>query len=93
MVLTKEQWDHLLPYFEIPEGLLVAQAQVIRLSTTLAPERKDYLERTLLSKPPAWRVCSVKFQNDGMLLPFGSSRQEFESPNPYVCNDKGATCV
>ena len=82
LVLTKEQWDHLLPYFEIPDGLSVAQAQVIRLSTTLAPERKDYLERTLLSKPPAWRVCSVKFRNDGMLLPFGSSRQEFDSPNP-----------
>ena len=82
LILTKEQWNHLLPYFEIPDGLSAAQAQVIRLSTTLAPERKDYLERALLSQPPAWRVCTMKFRKDGILLPFGSFRQDHDSPNP-----------
>ena len=82
LVLTKEQWNHLLLYFEVPEGLSAAQAQLIRASTTLAPERKDYLERALLQQPPTWRVCTMKFRKDGILLPFGSSRQEFESPNP-----------
>ena len=82
LVLTKEHWDHLLPYFEVPDGLSAAQAQVIRAATTLAPERKDYLERALLTQPPAWRVCTMKFRKDGLLLPFGSSRQEFDTPNP-----------
>ena len=82
LILTKEQWGYLLPYFEVPDGLSAAQAQAIRLSTTLAPERKDYLERALLTQPPAWRVCTMKFRKDGVLLPFGSSRQEFDSPNP-----------
>ena len=82
LVLTKEQWDHLLPYFEVPDGLSAAQAQIIRALTTLAPERKDYLERALLTQPPAWRVCTMKFRKDGVLLPFGSSRQELDSPNP-----------
>ena len=82
LVLTKEQWNHLLLYFEVPNGLSAAHAQVIRTSTTLAPERKDYFERALLTKPPVWRVCTMKFRKDGILLPFGSSRQEFDIPNP-----------
>jgi hypothetical protein len=82
LVLTKEQWDHLLLYFEVPDGLSAAQAQVIRASTTLALERKDYFERALLTQPPAWRVCTMKFRKDGILLPFGSSRQELDTPNP-----------
>ena len=82
LVLTKEQWDHLPPYFEVPDGLSAPQAQVIRASTTMAPERKDYLERALLTQPPTWRVCTMKFRKDGILLPFGSSRQELDSPNP-----------
>ena len=82
LVLTKEQWDYLPLYFEIPNGLSAAHAQLIRASTTLAPERKDYLERALFSQPPAWRVCTMKFRKDGILLPFGSSRQEFDTPNP-----------
>lgn len=78
----KEQWDRLLSYFEVPDGLLMAQAQVIRTSTTLAAERKDYLDRALYTQPLAWRVCTMKFRKDGILLPFGTSRGEFDTPNP-----------
>ncbi len=82
LVLTKEQWAHLLLYFEVLDGLSAAQAQVIRASTTLAPERKDYLERALLTQPPVWCICTMKFRKDGILLPFGSSRRELDTPNP-----------
>ena len=85
LVLTKAQWDHLLLYFVVPDGLSAAQAQVIRASITLAPERKDFLERAQCTQPPAWRVCMMRFRKDGILLPFGSSRQELDTPNPYVC--------
>lgn len=82
LVLTKEQWDSLLLYFEVPDGLSAAQAQAIRALTTLAPERKDYVDRALFTQPPAQRVCTMKFRKDGILLPFGSSRKEFDTPNP-----------
>ena len=82
LVLTKEQWDRLPSYFEVPDGLSMAQAQAIRASMTLAPERKDYLDRALLTQPPTWRVSAVKFRKDGILLPFGSSRKELDTPNP-----------
>lgn len=82
IVLTKEQWDHLSLYVEVPDGLSMAQAQAVRGSTTLAPERKDYGDRALLCMPPAWRTCVVKFRKDGILLPFGSSRRDFDTPNP-----------
>lgn len=84
LVLTKEQWNHLPSYFEIPDGLSMAQAQAIRASTTMAPERKDYLDRALLNQPPAWRICVMKFRKDGILLPFGSSCKEFDTPIPLV---------
>ena len=82
LVLMKEQWDRLPSYFEVPNGLSMAQAQDIRASTTLAAKRKDYVDRALLLKPPTWRVCAMKFRKDGILLPFGSSRKEFDTPNP-----------
>ncbi len=82
LVLTKQEWDRLPSYFEVPNGLSMAQAQAIRVSTTLAPERKDFLDRALLNQPPAWRACTVKFRKDGILLPFGSTRKELDTPNP-----------
>ncbi|KAL9129400.1 MAG: hypothetical protein Q9217_002131 [Psora testacea] len=84
LILTKEQWDRLPSYFEVPDGLSMSQAQAIRASTTLAPERKDYLDRALLTQPPTWRVCAMKFRKDGILLPFGSSRKELDTPNPTL---------
>lgn len=82
LILQKEKWGHLLSYFQVPDGLSMAQAQDVRISTTLAPERKDYLDRALYTQPPAWRVCTMKFRKDGILLPFGLPRSEFNTPNP-----------
>ena len=85
VVLQKSQWESLLSYFEVPDGLSTTQAQNIRTSTTLAPERRDYVDRALYLQSPSWRVSMMKFRNDGILLPFGASRKEFDTPNPYVC--------
>ena len=82
LVLTKEQWKSLPAYLIVPDGLSALQAQAIRTSTTLASERKDYVERELFVQPPVWRVCKMKFRKDGILLPFGSSRKGFDTPNP-----------
>jgi hypothetical protein len=82
LVLRKEQWFRLQQLFKVPDGLSAALAQKIRKSVTLAPERRDYLDRALYTQVPAWRVCTMKFREDGILLPFGSSRREFDTPNP-----------
>jgi len=82
LVLQKEQWDRLLSYFQVPDGLSLIQAQNVRILTTLAPERRDYVDRALYNLPPSSRVCMMKFRMDGILLPFGSSRNEFDTPNP-----------
>jgi hypothetical protein len=82
VVLQKRLWARLPAYLQVPDGLSANQAQSIMRSTTLAPERTDYLERALYSRPPSSRVCTVKFREDGLLLPFGSHRDEFDTPNP-----------
>ncbi|KAL1982084.1 hypothetical protein VTN96DRAFT_1797 [Rasamsonia emersonii] len=82
LVLRKEQWDQLPAYLDVPAGLSTDQAQRVRRSTTLAPHREDYRHRDLYNKPPEWRVCIMKFREDGILLPFGACRREFCTPNP-----------
>ena len=82
LVLQKAMWDRLSSYFRVPDGRSVAQAQNVMVSTTLAPERKDYLHHALYKRLPPWRVCIMKFHKDGILLPFGSSRSEFDMHNP-----------
>jgi hypothetical protein len=63
-------------------NLKMEQANEIRLHTVMAPHRKDYLERALHRLPPAWRVAALKFREDGILLPFGASRDAYTVPNP-----------
>ncbi|KAL2009206.1 hypothetical protein VTN00DRAFT_7400 [Thermoascus crustaceus] len=89
LVLTKEQWCRLRQFLKVPEGLSVGEAQRIRKSTVLAPHRKDYLERTFYQKKPGWRVCAMKFREYGILLPFGASQKNFDTPNPKTLNTFG----
>ncbi|TVY40387.1 hypothetical protein LSUB1_G002857 [Lachnellula subtilissima] len=89
LVLKKSEWCLLPSYFQVPSSLSATKAQEIRISTTLAPSRKDYVDRALYSRPPAWRVCMMKFRQNGILLPFGLPRDEFNTPNPtfYQADD------
>lgn len=82
VVLTKQQWHHLLEYFLVPSALSSTKANEIRRATTLAPHRVDHQDRNWCAQPPAWRVAKHKFRKDGILLPFGNSRKNFTVPNP-----------
>ncbi len=82
LVLKKHQWDELKDYFNVPPGLTQEDAQAIRRRVMLAPERVDYLHRALCNQPPAIRVATVTFREDGILLPHGASRGTFDTPNP-----------
>ena len=82
MVLTKSQWLTLREHTKVPSGLDAGKAKDIRDATTSAPERIDYVERHLFAQKPATRLCMHKFREDGLLLPFGHPRDEFNTPNP-----------
>lgn len=82
LVLTKSSWGKLLPYTVVPYGLTAERANQIRRAVTLAASRKDYRDRNLLMQPPPRRVAKNRFREDGLLLPFGSPRDDFQIPNP-----------
>jgi len=82
LVLTKQAWNSVLSYLDPPAGLTSQQANSIRLAVTMAPERKDYLERYLFAHPPARRLGTLRYRQDGILLPFGHSRNAHSIPNP-----------
>ncbi len=82
LVLRKDEWIRLQQFFIVPERLSAASAQEIRKKVMLAPSRTDYVDRALCTQPPARRLCTIKFREDGILLPFGSSRKGFDIPNP-----------
>ena len=82
LVLKKHQWDDLREVLLVPPNLTREDAQVIRRRVMLAPERVDYLHRALCNQPPPMRVATVTFREDGILLPHGASRKDFDTPNP-----------
>ena len=82
LVLEKSSWDNLLFSMNIPEGLTAERASQVRTAVTLAESRKDYRDRCLLFQSPSRRIAINRFWRDGLLLPFGSRRHDFQEPNP-----------
>ncbi|KAF2730472.1 hypothetical protein EJ04DRAFT_586287 [Polyplosphaeria fusca] len=83
LALMKEDWTNLKDYFKVPEGLTRDRAEAIRQNITMAPDRADYLDRTMYCmKSAGMRTCLMKFREDGVLLPFSASRNDFDTPNP-----------
>ncbi|RDW81293.1 uncharacterized protein DSM5745_04850 [Aspergillus mulundensis] len=82
--LNKPSWNSLLSRLDVPLGLTAERAQQMRTASLVNPAAVDYFERFMCLQPPSHRVASKKFQYDGLLLPFGSSRQEFQVPNPTL---------
>lgn len=84
LVLEGGQWASLPSYLEVPEGLSASKAQQVRTASTMGPEKQDFVDRSLYSQLPEWRVSKMDFRKNGILLPFGSSRKLFDTPNPLV---------
>ena len=82
VVLTGEKWFDLLAYCDVPTGLSQNAASELRRKIASAPERVDYLDRRLLTRPPNCRLGTAKFRSDGLLLPFGHPRAAYRVPNP-----------
>ncbi|RBR26226.1 uncharacterized protein FIESC28_01009 [Fusarium coffeatum] len=82
LVLEKVAWERLLTFLEIPSGLTVEKANLLRTAVTLADSRVDYRDRSFLFLSSSHRVARYRFRQDGLLLPFGASRSGFQHPNP-----------
>jgi hypothetical protein len=82
IILKKEAWKMLLEFVSVSHALTSQQAFSLRCAVTLAPGQKDYRERALLFLQPGHRICKQRFREDGILLPFGHSRDDFTIPNP-----------
>jgi hypothetical protein len=63
-------------------NLTAEAAQQIRHRIMLAPERVDYRDRALLNMPAGVRQGEMYFRHTGVLLPYGCSITDFDTPNP-----------
>lgn len=82
--LTKLNWDQLLYFLEVPHHLSFQRARELRSRIVLAEHRVDYRDRIMAKQPLGMRVCQQRYLEEGVLLPFGASRDEFDKPNPFV---------
>jgi hypothetical protein len=81
ITLKKDEWPRLARFCQVPEGLTAEAAQRIRRRITLAPERVDYRDRALLNMSAGVRQGEMHFRHTGVLLPYGSSTRDFDTPN------------
>lgn len=89
-LIQNKEWLDFPRYLEA-QGMIVTNAQDIRKLTMLNPIQHDNHQRILYRQPPGWRLARQRFREDGMLLPFGASRDQFDVPNPLFFprgNDK-----
>ncbi|KAE8361677.1 hypothetical protein BDV27DRAFT_26211 [Aspergillus caelatus] len=86
--LTRAEWDRVLSYLpEVPD-ISYDKAVTLHKSVTLAHSRRDYRDRALFPLHPSWRLSVWKFRSDGILLPFGVSREDFRVPNPTLFHNE-----
>ena len=82
--LDKEQWDRLLSFRTVRDDLSAQEAKQIRSAVTLAAGSLDNRESKHMFCSGPRRVCGHRFDEDGILLPFGHSKYEYCIVNPYV---------
>lgn len=80
--LPRDQWIYLHSCLQLPGWFTAEHAYYFRVSMTFSQENRDYLDRTLSNFPMEWRLSKVKYREHGVLLPFGSNREDFDTPNP-----------
>lgn len=80
--LLRDEWERLRYSLQFPGRFSASEATRNRQDVVLADKRVDALHRTLHAQPRYWRLSTMKFRRDGILLPFGCSRREFDTPNP-----------
>jgi hypothetical protein len=82
VVLTKSQWATLRAQFTLPAVVDRAFAKEGRRVQINNPRCIDSKKNVWYMMWPAYRTCVAKFLDDSILLPFGTSREAFDTPNP-----------
>ncbi|KAI1359481.1 hypothetical protein F5Y08DRAFT_349648 [Xylaria arbuscula] len=84
VVLTRVAWVQLLSYFEVPTRMTKKTAHDVRQAVVNAPSRVDFVDRSILMQPPNRGLGTIKYRQDGILIPFGQSHDAFIIPNPTI---------
>jgi len=83
LILKQKDWFRLADFLDVPQDLSFEDAAAIRRAVTLAPDRLDYRDRWYYKDAsPFMRIAKQKFQEDGILIPFGHPQIVFDTPNP-----------
>jgi hypothetical protein len=82
LAMNKKAWQFLLSCLTVRPGLTLQQAQALRLAVTNGHKHRDDRDRVAVRQSPAHRVSKQKHNEDGIILPFGHSREAFVIPNP-----------
>ncbi|KAL4995479.1 hypothetical protein BDV10DRAFT_196650 [Aspergillus recurvatus] len=85
--LPRAVWERILSIFASPSRMSFDEAATLRRSVTMAKQRQDQREGSLFRLPPPWRLAQQRFREDGVLLPFGASRDGYNIPNPALFED------
>lgn len=81
VTLPKVFWEGLLSLFDLHPTLTTEEASLVR-TAAFCLGHIDWEQRTYEELGPNSRVGWKRFQQDGILLPFGASRDAFTIPNP-----------
>ncbi|KAF2875827.1 hypothetical protein BDV95DRAFT_485026 [Massariosphaeria phaeospora] len=82
VVLSEEYWNVLCSYLQVDPHVTAADAKKLRNDEINNPKRTDMKHNGYYYQLPAFRMCMARFLDDGILLPYGTSRAGFDSPNP-----------
>ncbi|KAL8784828.1 MAG: hypothetical protein Q9213_003732 [Squamulea squamosa] len=82
--LSRTQWYFILKVLQAKHS--VAESEPNRQSITVSKRRSDHRERHYYNLTPSMRLCSHKFRQGGVLLPFGYSDKNFNVVNPTLFN-------
>ena len=85
LMFRKNQWIILFVYLRFPVDLTAEKIHKIRTCVTMSSVTKNDKKQVFCTQPPEWRVARLSFRAGNILLLFGASRRDFDTPNPYVC--------
>ena len=82
--LKPEYWTTLLSHCDEVMGLSADEAQRMRRAKYASEVGSDKSDLRLMLNLPEYRVSMQRFEEDGILLPFGCSREPHTVPNPTL---------
>jgi hypothetical protein len=82
LVLNKDAWELLLSCLTVHPEITLERAWVLRLAITNSFKHQDDRDPLAVRQSPAHRVSKQRFNEAGIILPFGHSRKTFVIPNP-----------